>query len=123
MHESVQIVGTRATRRVSSGKRVVCAAAGAEAGFQGGEAEGLEHLPPAADAGVLGLDGGEDLLALGLGQALPGGAELGLAGLVAGGLGAARVLLLALGLGGRLGGLGRRPAASASGVGKSPGAW
>ena len=55
-------------------------------GFRGGQAEGLEHVLPAAQAGVLGLDGGQDGLALGLGQPLPGGTELGLAGLVALGL-------------------------------------
>jgi hypothetical protein len=54
----------------------------AHPGFECGQAEGLEHVLPSAQAGVLGLDGGLDGLALGLGQPLPGGAELGLAGLV-----------------------------------------
>ena len=68
-------------------------------GFQRGQAEGLEHVLPAAQAGVLGLDGGLDRLALGLGQPLPGGAEPLLAGLVVLGLrlvAGAALLLLAL---------------------------
>src|SRR5262245_7611116 len=52
-------------------------------GLQRRQVERLEHVLPAADAGVLGPDGGADGLALGLGQPLPGGAEPLLAGLVA----------------------------------------
>jgi hypothetical protein len=55
----------------------------AHPGLECGQAEGFEHVLPAAQAGVLGLDGGPDRLALGLGQPFPGGAERGLAGLVA----------------------------------------
>ena len=83
-------------------------------GLQRREAEGFEHLLPAAQAGVLGLDGGEDRLALGLGQPLPGGAELGLAGLVARrsrrGRGCCSCAL----------GLGRRPSASRPALASAP---
>ena len=42
-----------------------------EPGLERGQAEGFEHVLPAAEAGVLGLDGGQDRLALGLGESLP----------------------------------------------------
>src|SRR5688572_26884689 len=61
----------------------------AEPGLDHGEAEAFQDLVPAAQAGVLHLDGGHDLVALGLGEPVPGGAERRLAvpgrlGLVAG---------------------------------------
>ena len=55
-------------------------------GFECSQTEGLEHVLPAAQPGVLGLDSGQDGLALGLGQPLPSGTKLGLADLVALGL-------------------------------------
>src|SRR4051812_11613930 len=50
---------------------------GVEPSFQGRETERFKHPLPTAQAGVLGLDDGEDLLAIRVGQLFPHGAEFG----------------------------------------------
>ena len=56
-----------------------------EPGFERGQAEGLEHVLPAAQAGILGLDGREDGLAFGAGSCSQAARSLALTGLVCAG--------------------------------------